>query len=168
MGEFENFNMEIWDNDFEINVTAPFLIVSKLQNNINKEGAVVNILGVDVFTGSFSSISHSASRSAQVSVTKSLANNFGSRGIRVNAVAIGWVDSGTEFSQASSKAYNITPLGRNGTPQEVANLVNFLISKNASFMNGSIVVIDGGYSCVDTIMKQEYEEFKTEQHKGNK
>jgi NAD(P)-dependent dehydrogenase (short-subunit alcohol dehydrogenase family) len=62
-------------------------------------------------------------------------------------------------TESSFQAAELAPLGRNGKPEEIAEVVSFLISKKASFVTGSNIVVDGGYSCVDYIMKKESEEF---------
>src|SRR5260370_40908814 len=84
----------------------------------------------------------------------SLGNNFGRRNIRVNAVAPGWINTGMA-TEESYQAVEITPLARNGWPEEVANLIAFLVSDEASFVNGETIIIDGGFGNVDYIMLQE-------------
>ncbi len=154
--QFSKYEMKGWDNTLEVNLGVPMLLVAGLQHNICDGGSVVNIASTDGSIGSFASIAYSASKSALMNVTKSLANNLGSRGIRVNAVAPGWIntDMDTEVVGESEK---LTPLGRNGTPGEVADLVSFLLSDKAAFITGATVVIDGGYTCVDYVMKLENE-----------
>lgn len=157
--DFEDFDFDEWDNTLAVNLTTPLIISIKLQDQINKGGAIVNIASTDGFIGAFASMAYAASKAALINITKSLANNFGPRGIRVNAVAPGWVDTGMS-TEESFDAVDLTPLGRNARPEEVAEVVSFLVSDRASFMSGATVVVDGGYTCVDYIMKQEAEGFK--------
>ncbi|MCK4377352.1 MAG: SDR family oxidoreductase [Actinomycetia bacterium] len=156
---FEKFNLDIWFNTLEVNLNAPFLLAIKLHNNIRKGGSIINIASTDGFIGSFGSISYSVSKSALINVTKSLANNLGKRDIRVNAIAPGWINTGMSTDE-SLEAVKLTPLKRNGKPEEVADLALFLASNKASFITGTTIVIDGAYACVDYIMKKEAESFK--------
>lgn len=152
--DFKTFDYQAWDKTLEIHITAPLLICQQLQNNIKKGGAVVNISSTDGMIGSYASLAYSASKAALINLTKSLANVLGEKGIRVNTIAPGWINTGMA-TEESRQATTITPLGRNGKSEEVAELVAFLISKKANFVNGAVIVIDGGYTGVDYIMKQE-------------
>jgi 3-oxoacyl-[acyl-carrier protein] reductase len=151
--DFDHFDYGIWTRTFEVNVNAPLRIILGLKDQLAEGGAVVNIASLDGLTGAFGSMSYSASKAALISITKSLGNNLGLRGIRVNAVAPGWID--TEMAgDSGTGAVQLTPLGRNGRPDEVAELVSFLVSGRAAFINGETIAIDGGYVNVDYLMLQ--------------
>lgn len=155
--EFETwpaYDLAIWDKTIALNVTAPLILCSRLAEFLNDGAAIVNIASTDGMIGSFASMAYAASKAALINLTKSLGNNFGRRGIRVNAVAPGWINTGMS-TEASQDAVNLTPLGRNGTPRDVATVVSFLLSDDALFVTGATYIVDGGYTNVDSIMKKE-------------
>jgi NAD(P)-dependent dehydrogenase (short-subunit alcohol dehydrogenase family) len=160
---WSDFSMEAWDRTFEVNVNAPLRIAQVLSEAMPSGSAIVNIASTDGYTGSFGSIAYSASKAALINLTKSLGNVLGEHGIRVNAIAPGWVD--TDMStDASYDATTLTPLGRNGAPLDIASAVVFLLSPAASFVNGATLIVDGGYTNVDSIMKRENDDLKSEQN----
>lgn len=88
-----------------------------------------------------------------MAVTRSLTNVLGPRGVRVNAVTPGWVDSG--ILAEPYEAATLTPLDRNGSPEDIAKVVAFLLSSKAAFIKGASIVVDGGYTGVDYFMMKE-------------
>jgi NAD(P)-dependent dehydrogenase (short-subunit alcohol dehydrogenase family) len=152
---WDDFSIDEWRKVFAVNVDAPVFLVHTLRKQFTYNASIVNIASTDGMTGSFGSTAYSASKAALLNVTKSLANLLGPDGIRVNAVAPGWINTGMSTA-ASYAAGELTPLGRNGTPDEIAAVVEFLLGDDARFVTGASLIVDGGYSNVDTIMKQEY------------
>jgi NAD(P)-dependent dehydrogenase (short-subunit alcohol dehydrogenase family) len=150
---FEEMTLDAWDRTLEVNVTAPLILAETIGPRLPRGGSIVNIASTDAYVGSFRGIAYSASKAALLSVTRSLANVLGPRGVRVNAVTPGWVDSG--ILAEPYEAATLTPLGRNGSPEDIAKVVAFLLSSDASFISGASIVADGGYSGVDYFMQQE-------------
>lgn len=161
MENFKKFDYKIWTKTLNVNLNAILLTSVRLVNQMNENGSIVNIASTDGMTGAYVSMSYSASKAALINLTQSLALNYGKYGVRVNSVSPGWIntDMATESSMEAGK---LTPLGRNGRPEEIADLVCYLVSPKASFITGANIVADGGYSCVDYIMKKESEEFGEE------
>jgi len=154
--DFKNYDVSIWDRVFQVNLHSIVQLCTQLQFNLNEGGSIVIISSGGGLLGSFNSMSYCASKSALMNLTKSLANNFGKRNIRVNSIAPGWINT----SMATPESYEAaekSALGRNGEPEEIAQLVEFLISKQASFISGAIMSADGGYSSVDYILQKEAE-----------
>jgi 3-oxoacyl-[acyl-carrier protein] reductase len=85
-----------------------------------------------------------------------MALNLGHRDIKVNAIAPGWID--TPMTALSvEEAVELTPLKRLGKPKDVANVVSFLVSDKANFITGTTIVVDGGYDCVDMVLRLDAE-----------
>jgi len=153
--KWDDFDFNEWDKTIAINLTAPLMLVHGLRNNLKDDASVVNVASVDGFCAAFDTISYAASKAGLISVTKSLAAVLGPRGIRVNAVAPGWVETEMTKDTMPDESKEITPLKRNAKPEEVAKVVSFLLSDKASFVSGETIRIDGGLTVVDYTLYKE-------------
>ncbi len=117
-----------------------------------RPGAIVNMVATYAWTGAPGVAHSAAAKAGMIALTRSVAREWGPHGIRVNAVAPGFVPteqavaSILETAEAQDKMRDIIPLGRFGEASEVADAVAFLLSDAASYITGSVVTIDGGRS----------------------
>ncbi len=154
----DDFDHAIWDKSIAINLTAPNYIFHKIHGQIIQGGSIISITSIDGYHGSFGASAYAVTKAAMHNLIKSLCVNFGNK-FRVNAVAAGWINDvmGEFYEPFDKNAKEFTPMKRNGEPGEVAEAVFFLASQAASFINGQIITVDGGYSNVDYVSKCEME-----------
>ena len=157
MEDPDSFDHGQWHKSLFVNLTVPNFVYHSLKARLSKGASFVVITSTEGFTGSFGASAYASTKAAIHNLVKSLANNEGARGIRVNAVAAGWIGGVMDTDEVFNMSRRITPLGRLGAPEEIAAVVSFLIGKESSFVNGTVIVADGGYSGVDTIAKYEFE-----------
>ena len=164
--DIENYDMDTWDSVFAVNVNAPLMLSVGLKPNMEKGSVIINMVSTDRFKGSFSSMAYAASKAALINLTDSLAINFGydEKKIRVTAICPGWVKTFDEKDPSSSEMVpfisrstgsQLCPLGRFANPEEIANVVSFLVSDKASFISGGFVPVHGGYNAVSFDMYAE-------------
>ena len=113
----------------------------------NKGGVIVNVSSVSGLAGIAGQVEYSAAKAAVVGMTKSLAKEMAPKNIRVNAVAPGFIDTDMVRALPEKRKASILdeiPMGRMGSPEEVASAVLFLASDDASYVTGQTLVIDGG------------------------
>lgn len=156
--DFEKFDTKSFEDTFRINVFSPLYIVNGLNDNIKNGASIVNISSNDAFVGSIAGIAYSASKATVISITKSLTNIFASRKIRVNAVAPGWMGDGMQApKELLDIAQELNPLKKIANYEEVANVVMFLLSDEASYVNGETITVDGGDMATSYILQKEAE-----------
>lgn len=142
---------ECWDTVFALNTKSAFFAAQAvIPKMVGKgEGVIVNVTSVAARNGgALGSIHYSSAKAAMLTMTKGLAKEFASQGIRVNAVSPGVID--TPFHEtfstpaAMQNFRNIIPMGRVGTSEEVARVIAFLASDAASYLCGETIEINGG------------------------
>ena len=140
---------EDWDRVLDINLKGAFLVTKAAAKLMMKQraGAIVNIASVVGLTGNAGQANYTASKAGLIALTKTAAKELGSRNIRVNAVAPGFIRTAMtdQLSEAAKDAMlRLVPLGRPGEPEDVARAVAFLASDNAAYVNGQVLTVCGG------------------------
>ena len=153
--DFYTFDLNDFQEVMNCNFYAALILCTGLRENIEPNGAIIILSSNDAFPGAFASISYTVSKAALISLTHCLAVNFGPLGVRVNAVAPGAINTDMNTPEQEFDAPLFTPLGRIAQPQEVAGVVSFLCSPDASFVTGDIVTIDGGYTNTSVLLLNE-------------
>ena len=138
-----------WRAVLETNLSSVFYTCRAVTRGMMKRraGAIVNVSSIVGVHGNWGQTNYAASKAGIIGFTKSLAQELGSRGVRANVVAPGYIK--TQLTdvipeEARAKMLDLTPLGRLGEPENVAGAVRFLCSDEASFITGGVLLVDGG------------------------
>jgi NAD(P)-dependent dehydrogenase (short-subunit alcohol dehydrogenase family) len=137
--------VETWEHVFAVNFFAPVMLARGLMDQLAAaHGAVVNVTSI---AGSrvhpFAGAAYSTSKAALAALTREMASDFGSRGIRVNSIAPGEIDTSI-LSPGTEKIVEQIPMQRLGTPDEVAKIIYVLCTETSSYVNGAEIHINGG------------------------
>ena len=144
--KFENLTLKSWNYGIDINLTSTFLVTRKILPEIQRQttGRIINVSSVTgPIVGINGSTVYSAAKAAMLGLTRSLAIEEGKNGITVNCIGPGWIKTGSS-SEDEVKAGIFTPIGRPGTPEEIAHAILFLSSNESSYITGQILIVDGG------------------------
>jgi 3-oxoacyl-[acyl-carrier protein] reductase len=138
-----------WDEVIDVNLKGAYNCCKAVVRPMMKQrfGRIVNITSVVGLSGNAGQANYASSKAGLIGLTKSLARELGSRNITVNAVAPGYITTAlTEVLPEDLKTAMVksTPLGRMGTPEDVARAVAFLVSDDSAFITGQVLSVDGG------------------------
>ncbi len=138
-----------WESTIDTNLTGAFLCCRRALPKMLRPrwGRIVNVSSAAALRGNPGQAAYSASKAGLLGLTRALAREVGGRGITVNAVCPGFVDTGMTESTADEmrrRYVEMTPAGRVGTPEEVAAVIAFLAGAEAGYVNGAVISVDGG------------------------
>jgi 3-oxoacyl-[acyl-carrier protein] reductase len=138
-----------WDAVLDTNLRGTFNTCRAVSRKMlrRRAGSIVNLTSVVGIHGNPGQANYAASKAGIIGLTKALARELGTRGVRVNAVAPGYIDTeltGVLPDEIREAILGNTPLGRLGEPEDVARAVRFLCSDEAAFITGEVLLVDGG------------------------
>ena len=142
---------DAWDQVLDTNLKGAFLTMKAVARTMMKQryGRIVNLSSVVGLHGNAGQVNYAASKAGVIGMTKSLAKELASRGVTVNAVAPGFIDTDMTAAlteTAKNAALGSIPMGRMGTPENVAKAVAFLAGEDAGYITGQVLAVDGGMS----------------------
>lgn|SRR5699024_7027577 len=140
----DSFTEDLYRKIFDINVLGTLNVIAESKSYLAPEAVIVNFASVDAFTVSEGQLLYGASKAAIVMLTKELALELAPAGLRVNAIAPGWVNTpGNSKTGRMDAASQSIPVGRVAQPTEIADWV-LLLANNSGFMTGETIVLSGG------------------------
>ncbi len=140
---------EDWDTVLNVNLKGTFLCSKEAVKIMAKQrsGKIISISSVVAFMGNPGQVNYSSSKAGIIGLTKTIAKEYASRGIRANAIAPGFIQTAmTDIlsDDVKDEMKNAIPLGQFGTPEDVANAVIFLASKESDYITGQVIHLNGG------------------------
>lgn len=138
-----------WDSVLAVNLKGAYNCIRAATKSLLKQrsGRIVNIASVVGQMGNAGQANYAAAKSGMIGLTKSVAKEFASRGVLVNAVAPGFIQTAMTdklSDTAKESLQKLIPLGRLGQPEDVANIVYFLVSDLSNYTTGQVINVDGG------------------------
>ena len=140
-----------WDEVIAINLKGTFNCVQAAAKVMmkNRSGVIINLSSVVALTGNAGQVNYTSAKAGIIGLTKTIARELASRSIRANAIAPGFIETEMTAGLSDENRENIAkriPLGKFGSPEDVANAIAFLVSDEAKYITGQTIVIDGGLS----------------------
>jgi 3-oxoacyl-[acyl-carrier protein] reductase len=142
---------EDWEKVLKINLTSAFYISKIVVRHMLKQkgGSIINMASVVGVGGNAGQANYAASKAGLIAFARSLAKEVGSKSVRVNSIAPGYIitDMTAKLPEAAKQAFlGVIPMGRGGEPKEVADIAVFLASDMSSYVTGQVIRVDGGMS----------------------
>jgi len=138
-----------WDSVLDVNLKGAFNCIKAVSRSMLKKrsGKIVNMASIIGIMGNAGQANYSASKGGLIALTKTVAKEFGSRGINVNAIAPGFIKTAMTdklSDEARQRLLGFIPLGRMGQAEDVAKLALFLACEDSGYITGQVVQVDGG------------------------